>query len=293
MVVATHELLFLSWLYCKLHPCHLVYDVQENYFLNLTTQKVYHSLIGKILGHTVRALEKTLAPAIRHFFLAEESYAQELPFLGHRYTVLQNKFLPPANHYSTLRTMPVSLADVKPLRLLYSGTISRLYGVLEAVEFVTQLRTFVPHAELTIIGYCAEAGFLQELKARIEPLSFVTLIGGDSLVPHEEILGQEQQHQVGLLPYRPHPSTFNCIPTKLFEYIGNGLVVIMEENPLWAEILRKHNAGLTIPFARVLTQSQVEILFQGTYFKAGIPLEVFWEKEEQEVQAVISQLLRL
>ncbi len=293
LVVATHELLPVAWLYCKRHACRLVYDVRENYFLNLTTQQVYPGLLGKALGLLVRGIEKAVAPSVSHFFLAEEAYAQELPFLGNRFTVVQNKYLPSSVFTSTHQKNPVSLREARPLRLLYSGTISRLYGVLEAVKFTQQLRTWVPEAELTIIGYCADKGFLQELKQHIQPLPFVRLIGGDALVPHQEILKQEQQHHLGLLPYHPHPSTFTCIPTKLYEYMGNGLVVITEENPLWATLLERATAGISYSFSQELTSPKVEILLNQTYYLNGIPKEVFWLGEERKVQRIIQGLAGL
>ncbi|WP_205504535.1 glycosyltransferase [Rufibacter psychrotolerans] len=293
LIVGTHELLPLSWWYCRANTCKLVYDVQENYFLNLTTQEVYGGFWGKLLGQLVRGMEKALAPRISHFFLAERSYAQELPFLSHRYTILENKYLPVPTLDATFRKTPVKLAEHLPLRLLYSGTISRLYGVREAVAFTRQLRQWVPQAELTIIGYSAETAFLEELRRLIAPLPFVQLMGGDRLVPHQEIVAQEQLHHIGLLPYRPHPSTFSCIPTKLYEYLGNGLVIITEENPLWQAILEETNAGVTLSFAEGLTAEKVEVLLGQPYYQQGIPPQVFWREEADQVRSVARALLNL
>ncbi|GGK80377.1 glycosyltransferase [Rufibacter glacialis] len=290
LVVGTHELLLVSWLYAKRHRCQLVYDVQENYYLNLTTQQVYPGLLAKSMASIIRGIEKAVAPAIRHFFLAEQSYASELPFIMDRFTVLQNKYLPPSDQPAISSTREVVLQHVNPLRLLYSGTISKLYGVLEAIRFTGRLHKWVPSAELTIIGYCADQTFLQELQALIRPLPYVRLIGGNTLVPHQEILYQQRHHHVGLLPYRPHPSTFACLPTKLFEYIGNGLVVLMEENPLWAEVLRRTTAGTCLSFDQELSGQEVATLLHQVFYQTGIPEEVFWRQEEEKVQQVILAL---
>ncbi|AKQ45483.1 hypothetical protein TH63_07240 [Rufibacter radiotolerans] len=293
LIIGTHELLPLAWVYCKLHSCRLIYDVQENYFLNLTTQGVYSKSVGKLAGQVVQGYEKLFAQGVDHFFLAESSYARELPFLGQRYTVVQNKFLPSAGAPTSPRPLPVHLSDASPLRLLYSGTISKLYGVLEAVDFTRQLRTWVPDAQLSIIGYCADQQFLKELQAIIAPLPFVSLTGGASLVPHEEILAQEQQHQIGLLPYHPHPSTARCIPTKLYEYMGNGLVVIIPPNPLWQEILDKAQAGISVDFSQELSAAMVEELLNRPYYSKGIPATVYWQEEETNVQEVVKHLLKI
>ena len=166
LVVCTHELLPVAWWYKKKHGGQLVYDVQENYQLNLETQQVYGSVLGRLLGKLVRGVEKAVAPWVDHFLLAEASYAQELPFLGNRFTLLQNKFKAPLGF--TARQTPVFLQGQAPLKLLYSGTISELYGVLEAISFADQMHAFLPHATLTIIGYAPSAEFLGKVKTRIQ-----------------------------------------------------------------------------------------------------------------------------
>jgi glycogen synthase len=292
LIIGTHELLPLAWVYCKLHSCRLIYDVQENYFLNLTTQGVYPGRVGKLAGQMVQGYEKLFAQGVDYFFLAETSYAKELPFLGKRYTVVQNKFLPSSTlSTASARVLPVTLMAASSLRLLYSGTISRLYGVLEAVEFTRQLRAWVPDAQLTIIGYCADQHFLQELKEVIAPLPFVTLMGGSTLVPHDQILAQEQEHHLGLLPYHPHPSTARCIPTKLFEYLGNGLPVITSPNPLWQELMTIAGAGIAHDFSQELSAATVEKILTQTYYPNGIPGWVNWQEEETKVQQVVKTLL--
>ncbi|HEY4650831.1 MAG TPA: glycosyltransferase, partial [Pontibacter sp.] len=130
LIVCTHELLLASWLYCKTHRCELVYDVQENYSLNLTAQDSYNPVLKKLLAKGVRTIENLTAPTIAHFFLAEQSYALELPFIGSRFTIVENKYKPTADYKP--RLTPVQLSGNK-IRLLYSGTISRIYGIFEAI----------------------------------------------------------------------------------------------------------------------------------------------------------------
>ncbi|MBA9078729.1 glycosyltransferase [Rufibacter quisquiliarum] len=290
VIVGTHELLLPSWWYCRLHSCKLVYDVRENYYVNLTTQGVY-PVAGKLLGLLVRAIEKVTAPAVHHFLLAEASYAHELPFIGTSYTVLQNKYQPLPLQVQVGRKTSVHLAAASPLRLLFSGTISQLYGVLEAVRFVEQLRHYVPDAQLTIIGYCADQTFLGELKKKISPLPFVQLIGGEALVPHAQILEEEKRHHVGLLPYHPHPSTFHCVPTKLFEYLGNGLVTVAQYNPHWNQMIEAADAGFGYDFSKSVTRQTVQLLLEKTFYQNGLPAQVFWANEEPRLERLMRQLL--
>ncbi|GAA4297438.1 glycosyltransferase [Nibribacter koreensis] len=292
VIVCTHELLTMAWWYKKKHGGKLVYDVQENYQLNLQTQQVYGSFLGHLLGSVIRAVETRASKSIDHFLLAEASYASELPFLGNRYTVIENKFkaLEPATN--SFRDIPVNLKDEKPVQLLYSGTISELYGVLEAISFAKQFHKVVPCSTLTIIGYAPEEAFLQKVKAIIKELAFVRIIGGSALVPHTQILEQERKSHIALMPYRPHPSTMNCVPTKLYEYLANGLVVIAQTNPLWQGILEDARAGISLDYKNPLSENQIEEIVKDTYYPLGLPKNVFWEQEEKKLLSVMEGILQ-
>jgi len=288
LIVCTHELLLTSWLYCKNHSCKLIYDVQENYSLNLTAQDTYNPILKKLLAKGVRTIENLTAPTIAHFFLAEQSYAQELPFIGSRYTTLENKYKPTINYRP--RPTPVQL---KPgnIKLLYSGTISSIYGIFEAVQFATDWHQINPQVTLTIIGYCAHQPTLQKLQQTIANKPYITLIGGDKLVPHPQILQAIATHDIGLLPYQPDESTFRCIPTKLYEYMAYGLPILMQQNKLWNDILSAHNTGLSINFNNYGIANLESEVYSKTFYNKGIPDFVFWKTEEVKLLEVISQIL--
>ncbi|AMM52147.1 glycosyltransferase [Rufibacter sp. DG15C] len=292
LVVCTHELLPLAWFYKKRHGGKLVYDIQENYQLNLETQLVYGSVMGKLLGKLVRFVETLIAPQVDHFLLAEASYAQELPFIENRGTILQNKYKAPASVIQFERQIPVHLHEAAPLKLLYSGTLSELYGVLQAISFAEQIHTINPSTSLTIIGYAPDTGFLEKVRARIKDLAYIQLIGGDHLVPHSQILQMERNCQVGLMPYQPHPSTFGCVPTKLFEYLANGLVIIAQQNRLWQNILQEKDAGVCLDFTAPISKENIEEILNRTYYSLGLPKDVYWETEEVELTIIFQNLLQ-
>jgi len=288
LIVCTHELLLSSWLYCKNYSCKLIYDVQENYSLNLTAQDTYNPILKKLLATGVRSIENLTSPTIAHFFLAEQSYQQELPFIISRYTILENKYKPTIDYKP--RPTPV---QVKPesIKLLYSGTISGIYGIFEAIQFATDWHKVNPQVTLTIIGYCAHQPTLQKLQQTIVGKPYITLIGGDKLVPHSEVLQAITTHDLGLLPYQPNESTFRCIPTKLYEYMAYGLPILMQQNELWNDILSANNAGLSINFNNYSLANLESEVYSKTFYNKGIPDFVFWKTEEAKLLEVISPIL--
>ncbi|WP_162426215.1 glycosyltransferase family protein [Pontibacter pudoricolor] len=290
LIVGTHELLLPAWLFARNYKCRLIYDIRENYSLNLTSQDAYNPILKRVLATGVETIEKLTAPTIDHFFLAEQSYARELTFLSNRYTVLENKYKPAVNY--SLPTTPVRV-NTETIKLLYSGTIAGIYGIFEAIKLTEQLHLLNLNVTLTIIGYCAHTPTLQKLKQTIAGKPYITLIGGAHLIPHPEILQAIASHNVGLLPYQPNPSTFRCIPTKLYEYMAYGLPILIQQNPVWENLLTKADAGLTIDFKNYNPKNLLQALYKSSFYRPGIPTAIFWKSEEEKLLQVVGNILKV
>ncbi|WP_242919446.1 glycosyltransferase [Pontibacter liquoris] len=288
IIVCTHELLLSSLYFKKKHGCRLVYDVRENYALNLTAQHNYNAGLKHLLALGVRKIEKAAATSISHYLVAEQSYLQELPFLTRNTTLVQNKYKPGASY--TMPVTPVAL-PAGPLQLLYSGTIAELYGVFEAITFAEAVHQLRPGSTLTIIGYSARAETWHQVKKLAEGRPYIRLVGGDKLVPHPSIVQQIQQSDLGLLPYQPNASTFRCIPTKLYEYVAHALPVVVQANPLWQPIVARHAAGVSIDFRTCDVAALLQQLRQQQFYTTGVPAEAFWKEEEQKLLVAITPLL--
>ena len=287
VIVCTHELLLAAYFYCRASKAKLVYDVQENYALNIRSQQNYPYLVRHLLAYGIELLEKFVAPTVDHFILAEKCYARELSFLGKSFTVLENKYKPGSNYIAP--NTPVQLNNT-PLRLLYSGTIALEYGIIDAIALTDQLYTLAPDTSLTIIGYCANSNTWQQVQQQVKDKPYIRIIGGDQLVPHSQIIDAMREANVGLLPYRAHPSTANCIPTKLFEYMAHGLVILISQNPIWQGIVQEHQAGIGLNFFRANAPVLVKQVRTETFYYNGIPNNIFWDSEEDELLNLIKAL---
>ncbi|SMC00013.1 hypothetical protein SAMN00120144_3757 [Hymenobacter roseosalivarius DSM 11622] len=288
------ELLPLTLLWQKMTPGGLfIYDVRENYALNIQTQSVYPSWIRNTLAGLVRRVETWAAQQAAAVVLAERSYADELPFgQSERTVILENKYQPAYGETPQFAPQPLPQPG-QELRLLYSGTISELNGVFEAIELTRQLRVIWPRTKLTIIGFCQQSALLQRLQEAIADSQGIQLIGGNTLVPHEQIVDAIRQSHMGLLPYRPHPSTWRCRPTKLFEYLAHGLPVLIPPNPLWEALVSQHEAGAVLDFKQltVATVAATVRSFAGhRFYPNGIPTEAFWDTEAQKLRQMVDSI---
>ena len=299
VVVHAPELLPLTLLWHRLGPQRqFLYDIRENYALNVTTQQVYQGIMRRWLAAGLRWVESLAARRASGLLLAEASYASELPFLHEQPTsrvlVLENKYQPTQGE--VLNTAPhLTPPPAQPLRLLYSGTISELNGVWEAIDLARSLYAAWPGgAHLTIIGFCQQPDLLAKLHAVVarHPV-WLTLIGGGQPVPHARIVAEISRSHLGLLPYRPHPSTERCRPTKLFEYLAHGLPVVATPNPLWQELLTRHGAGLALDFANPEAGTALAAQLQHTiFYPHGVPTDVLWEQEGKKLWLLLDSLIK-
>ncbi len=299
VIVHAPELLPLTLLWRALgRGRQFVYDIRENYALNVGTQQVYRGLTKRALAAGLRWVEGAAARRAAAVLLAEASYADELPFLQAlppgRVLLLENKYQPAPGEALPPLARPVPAAT-EPLRLLFSGTISELNGVWEAIALTRALRAAWPGgAALTIIGFCQQPDLLRELQATAAAESaWLTLVGGAALVPHARIVAEMGRSHLGLLPYQPHPSTARCRPTKLFEYLAHGLPVLVPGNPLWASVVQAHGAGLVVNFTEPARAAAAvaAALPTARFYPAGVPADpVLWAGEGKKLGDLLESL---
>ncbi|GAB3292900.1 glycosyltransferase family protein [Hymenobacter tenuis] len=290
------ELLPLTALWSVLGPNRrFVYDVRENYALNIQTQQVYPGWARNVLARLVRGLETLAARRATAIVLAERSYAEELPFAEpNRTLILENKYQPTTREEAT-PVWPRQLPSTsEPLRLLYSGTISELNGVWEAIRFARHLQEAWPLVHLTIIGACQQPGLFPRLEATVADMpTLVTLMGGQQLVPHARVVAEMHRSHLGLLPYQPHPSTARCIPTKLFEYLANGLPIVLPPNPLWQPLVQLHQAGIVLDFQQPEyppAGTLAAMLAERPYYPQGTPPEALWATEAEKLHQLLDSI---
>lgn len=278
IIVCTHELLLVTFLYKILFGCQFIYDVQENYYFNILYTDAFPSLLKTIIAKWVRFKERFTKNRIDGYLLAEKIYQKELTDRLHEpILILENKYIGGIKKESEL----VRIEETQKIKLLYSGTIATSYGVFEAIDLTLRLNAHNPKIELTIIGFAADCRELTKVKNRIAPFPFIKLIGGDKPVDHTVILSAILTHQVGLLPYRFNESTHLRVPTKLFEYFLNHLPVICSYNPTWKEYIETYDAGLVINFNKLPPAKDImEHLVKKSFYTKGDPKKLIWEESK-------------
>ncbi len=269
IIVTTFELLKPAIFYKIIKGKKLIYDVQENYFRNLIYTNSFPFGIKHILAIGVRILEYLTRPFVNHYFLAEKNYEKEFSFAKNKNTILENKLLKGS-------VKPRMKGQDDTIQLLYSGTIAENYGIFEAIELAKALHTFENKIRLKIIGFAPQAKILEKVNSEIQDSGFISIVGGDTFVSHQEILSFIAASDFGLISYRSDKSTENCIPTKIYEYLAHQLPYIIGSNPLWLELTNNYKAGIEIDYAKPNTEKLLQQIKEGKFYTTLPGDEIYW-----------------
>jgi hypothetical protein len=274
LIITTHELLWVAAMAKWFLNVRCYYDVHENYRLNIKSTNAFPALIRNVVANYVRIKEKIFAKVFDHFLLAEKTYANELPFLKNRYTIIENK--------SASSSTAARKLDKANINLLFSGTLDASTGVFEAIQLAIQLHHESPMVNLTIIGYAALPAVRKRIYEIANGNSFITLIGIDTLVPHAKILRAIEYADAGIIFYQRAPHTRNRIPTKLYEYLAYQLPILYDQDATWAPMVEAHHGGIALDFKQVSAPAVLHALHTTRFFPKA-PTGVTWADEEPKL----------
>jgi glycosyltransferase involved in cell wall biosynthesis len=285
LVICTHELLWVVLIAKIFLHCPVVYDVRENYFRNILYTNSFPPMLRVFIALYVRIKEWITLPLINIFFLAEAGYARELSFVKNKKVILENKV-----KKSLLTAAKKWSADDGNIHLLFSGTLALTTGIFVAIDLCTKLHVLEPKIRLHIIGFSPMQSVSQEVKHQTKDKGFILFDVNHEPVPHSEILQAIQRADFGVIAYPPNMSTENTIPTKLFEYMGHELPILLVDHAPWVALCQPFSAAITfrrdnIDGTRILDAMR----HQAFYPKA--PDDVFWESEEHKLLQTVASLL--
>jgi glycosyltransferase involved in cell wall biosynthesis len=270
VIITTHELLVWALLSKILVRHQLIYDVQENYYLNILYTKSFPLLFRFPIATYVRIKEILSEPFVNSFILAERIYADQLQFLKGRYILIENKVRQTMTVFSDKR--------IGYTKLVFTGTLAESTGVFDAIQIAKNLHALEPSVTLTIIGYSASCSIIRRIKETIQGHTFIDLIGGSNWVRHELIMNEIASADFGLVCYQPNKSTQGRIPTKYFEYEASNLPVLVTRNQTIQIPIVENIDGLWIS----QNESAVDILERMRLFKRKIRQNQTYTWEEQE-----------
>ncbi len=282
VVITTHELLLIALLYSLFSGNKVIYDVQENYWRNIRYTNAFPKGLRATLAILVRAKEWVAAPFLAQFILAEKGYRAEMPFTKNKSVIIENKCKIPADFIRTTGSQFI--------QMIFTGTLAESTGVFQAIALVKRLHDLEPKIRLTILGYCAQATVLAQIKNQISGSQFITLQGGREWVSHHSIMEAIASADFGILFYPRSVHTENKIPTKLYEYLACQLPILLQNHKPWVEQCAPYRAAVVIDFENPEVPIILNQLRTGGFYSTS-PKGLTWQSEERHFISSLQKLL--
>jgi len=283
LIINTHELLIVAILNRILFGTKICYDIQENYFRNLLHTTAFPPILKTVLAGWVRLKEKLLIPFFHWSFLAEKGYENEMTFFRKKYTVLENKVVLPKDFVRAPK-------DSNVIRLLFSGTLAESTGIFQAIKLAKILHASEEKIRLKIIGYCAQRDTQRKIQEVIKDSPYIELIGGNLLVPHSQILKEIEAADFGIICYPASVHTENSMPTKLYEYTGYRLPILLQDHAPWVSFCSSFQGAVSVDFDRFEAAELLQKM-KGSFY-TNPSKNVTWAEEGQELIAALSKITK-
>ena len=287
VIINTHELLMVTILYKILFGAKIIYDIRENYYRNIRYTKTFAYPLRPLLAGYVRGKEYLSRVFFDHYFLAESAYENEFTFSAGKSTIIENKYRPLALTSPPVKRPARSDNSTSNITIIFTGTLAESTGVFECIDLVKKLHKKAPEVRLIIAGYCSMSKTLKRLRQTIEKFDFIQLIGGHKLLSHHDILKVISKADFGVIYYPWNPSTMNTRPTKLFEYLGNHLPILLQDHKPWVDLATNYEAAIPIDLSKPDIDNLLQTMRSRKFYTTLPGEEILWISEEKKLIKVI------
>jgi glycosyltransferase involved in cell wall biosynthesis len=212
----------------------VVFDVHEDIPQDIADKP----WIPKALRPAV-ALASVLA--LRLFARWYSAIVTATPAIARRYTHRRTVVV---HNYPRMEELPASGSREFPDReraAIYLGSITQLRCIEEMVRAMSS-KSLGREITLRLAGSFET----EELERRVRMLPGWSRVDYMGLCPRQRALQALESARVGLLLFRPAANHEECMPTKLFEYLGAGLPVVISNTMQCSAIVRDNECGVVV-----------------------------------------------
>lgn len=289
LIITTHELLWITYIYKSLYKVKVIYDIRENYYLNIRLTDAFPPVLRNVIAGYIRWKERMTIKKIDFCFLAEAGYKVEMSFLSDNLIVLENKTLVSPGKTNNL---PSSLNN-KKISILFTGTIAESTGIFECIQMAKKLHAHDDAVIFTIAGMCHLPEVYKKLKKEVDQYSWISLIGGNHPVAHPKILELISTHDAAFLYYPSVELVKNKMPTKLYEYLAHNIPILLQQHERWTAFAANYNAAIPVDPQNFDAAKIMDKLKNQSFYIKKPGKEVLWADEEDKLLQVVENLFKV
>jgi glycosyltransferase involved in cell wall biosynthesis len=241
-------------------------------------------------------VERAVLPQLDHVLVVVEESAQRVLALGvdpRRVTVVGNTPRVPTDQAPAAR----AVLDGRPLQLIYTGFVQDGRGLETVIRGLQRLRERGQRVRFTVVG---DGDFRGRLQALVSEAGIQDQVHFTGWVPHERLAAHIAEADVGVIPHPKNDHTDTTIPNKLFDYMLQGLPVLVSDAAPLQRIVTTERCGevfqardevsLAEALSRLMHSS--ELADMGRRGAAAVQRRYRWDVDAAELCRAISCVLR-
>lgn len=211
----------------------VIYDIHENTYLQILTKEWMPLSLRKIISISFKKFEYYCCSKYELLIVPQKTMLTK--YINLKKTIVINNF-PLKN-----RNINFKKKRINKYHLLYSGTISEARGLWNMLELIVEITKYNKKYRLILAGNINN-GLLKKAEQHIG-WKHTSYLGN---LENNEIYRIYGQNSLGLILFDNVGQYYMAYSLKLFEYMQNGMFVIMPKFGDWKDFNFKFNVGLNV-----------------------------------------------
>ena len=274
----------------------VIYDVHENYPLEIQHREFIPGPLRGLAGWTVKRIEN-------HYVKKCSGVVCVVPYQVERFSTFGKPICEIRNYASQalLDTATPENYEQRPPVVGFTGAHYVANGSLVVLHAAALVKNVFPQVQFLVGDRFASEQFREKFLTCCNELSLEKTILMEPNIPSQEIMSKLNRFKVAVSPNSDTPKMRVAIPTKIFEYMAASVPVILSDLPPYRELIdHDHNGLLVKPNdPEELAKSIIELLSDSERSQrigqAGLKAfkEKFsWEAQLDNLKSLYVEVLR-
>lgn len=207
----------------------IVYDVHEDVPQQILSKEWIPAPLRKTISWTIERIENYAAKRFDYIVTATD-------YIAKRFTLLNKCVIAVKNYPICIEGNLMPFSNRSKQICFISSHLSLIRAIVPIIESMMYI-----DAELIIAGEMDDS--IAEILQQMDGWKKTRYVG---FVDKETVQSIMSCSRVGLELFSLEPNYMNALPTKMFEYMMEGLPVVVTDIPILREIIDKYNCGFYI-----------------------------------------------
>lgn len=233
------ELIFLMFVVKLMYKSKVIFDIHENIGKSIRDKQWIPFYFRRLVSFLYIILENIIISKFDVLIVAESSYKKK--YGEHVIEILNYPRCLPSNKN-------LKKDFTKSLNFVYTGEITKSRGIWVMLNIFELILEKNQDVHLDLVGRFTpsdlETDVTQYIK-RKKLQDFISIHGRVSINRVNSIL---KKSHVGFSILEPIDNYLESLPTKIFDYMNNKVVVVASDFPLYKQYVDKSETGITVDF---------------------------------------------